>query len=208
MTGEEILETLLSGVLSQGPFSLKEMLVHTRQQASSGIGVTGEKKERWYILFLKGEPEGAILADSRGNLYGNKAVYLLKGTERFHFYPSDPGVVERLVLSCRIFDKKILDRKLPGDIPEMVIKTESGVGLFSMQVTKKGIPQPGQRVTIRKLGQITGSDTTNGDGKVSFKLLFGRYECIIMNPDLSTRVYEFEFSPDLLDQVVGLEISS
>lgn len=208
MAGEEILESLLSGVSGQGPFSLKEMLAHAGTQASSGVGVTGEKKERWYILFLKGEPEGAILADSRGNLYGNKAVYLLKGTERFRFYPADSGVIERLVLSSRIFDKKILDRKLPGDIPEMVIKTESGVGLFSMQVTKNGVPQPGRRVTIRKLGQITGSDTTNGEGKVSFKLLFGRYECIIMNPDLSTRVYEFEFTPELLNQSVSLDLSS
>ncbi|MEM2124527.1 MAG: hypothetical protein QXL43_04290 [Methanolinea sp.] len=133
-------------------------------------------------------------------------MYLLKGNENFTLFPAKPNIVERIVLGCRIFDQEILRRILPVDLPEVRREGEGGAGIFSVVVVENGIPLPGYRVSIRKEGQIVGNDFTRADGKVSFRLLYGKYECIVHSRDLSTRVYEFEFHPGLHNRPVTLDI--
>lgn len=207
MTSIEILESLIGASGGEGPASVQSLLQIARKNNLCGIARAADKDQKWYILFLDGEPEGAVLNDSKGMLFGNKAVYLLKGTEQFSFFPAERAVVERLVLGCRIFDQNILNRILPRDIPQMTPIREGGAGVFAMKVEKNGQPVNGLRVSIRKDGQIVGNDFTNREGKVSFRLLFGRYECVVHLRDLSTRVYDFEFHSGLLNQVVVLDIT-
>ena len=207
MTDEEVLEAVIQASQGRGPYPMGDLLAEARGLTASGVAVAQEKGQKWYLLFLAGEPEGAILADRKGNLYGNKAVYLLKGSEQFLFYEANPEVVDRIVLICRVFDKRALARRLAGEIPEMTRKVEGGVGTFSMQVTRNGLPVPRYSVTIRKGGQVVGSDMTSDEGKVSFRLLFGRYECVISDRSFSNQVYEFEFSADLQNRTVTLDIA-
>jgi len=207
MTSIEIMESLIAAAAGEGPSFVQALLQKARAKRVCGIARSVQKDPRWYLLFLAGEPEGAVLNERKGMLFGNTAVYLLKGTEQFNFYPLDVPVVERLILGCRIHDRNILNRMLPSDIPQVAPVKEGGAGVFSMKVVKGEVPLHGLRVSIRKGGQVVGNDFTSREGKVSFRLLFDRYECVVHLRDLSTRVYEFEFNPDLIGQVVVLDIT-
>ncbi len=207
MTSREVLESVLEGSSGEGPYSLQALLEKAKNNALCGIGKSAEKRQEWYILFYEGEPDGAILYDDKGCLFGNKAIYLLKGNEQFMFYPEDPSVIERITLGCRVFDRNLFTRGKARDMPEMKKVGETGAGIFSMKLVMGGNPVQGRRISIRRASQIIANDTTSSEGKVSFRLLFGKYECVVHEKDLSTRVYEFEFHADLLNQVVTLDIS-
>lgn len=207
MTSKEILESLLESSETQGPFSLQNLLEMTRKEALFGIAKSTDRRQAWYILFSEGEPNGAILHDDKGCLFGNKAVYLLKGNEQFTFYPVNPAVIERIILGCRVFDRNLFDRGKARDIPEMKKVGETGAGIFAMKLVKEGKPLPGRRISIRKDNQVIANDFTSSEGKVSFRLLYGRYECVVHEKDLSTKTYEFEFDAGLLKQVVTLDIT-
>jgi hypothetical protein len=207
LTSIEILDSLIAESAGDGPASVQALLQMARSKGVYGIARAVERDQRYYILFFAGEPDGAVFNDRKGMLFGNKALYILKGTEQFTFYPVDRAIIERIILGCRIFDRNILDRMLPSDIPQVTPKREGGAGVFAMRVVKEGKPVSGQRVSIRKGGQIVGNDFTSAEGRVSFRLLYDRYECVVHLRDLSTRVYEFEFHPGLLNQVVDLDIS-
>ncbi|MCU0632081.1 MAG: hypothetical protein MUC66_03785 [Methanolinea sp.] len=207
MTSREILESLIAASPGEGPMPLQALLGMAQEKGLSGIGKAIEKDQNWYILFSRGEPDGAVLHDDKGTLFGNKAIYLLKGTEQFHFHAANHQFVERIILGCRVFDKNILNRGLSGDIPEMAGRVETRAGVFSMRLVKDGSPVPGQRVSLRKSGQVIANDFTSAEGKISFRLLFGNYECVVHSRDMSTRVYEFEFHAGLLNQLVTLDIT-
>jgi len=206
LTSRDILEAILSGSTGEGPLSLTDALSLARKRSFAGIARAGEKQGDFYLLFLDGDPRGAVLHDSKGTLFGNKAIYLLKGTEKFILFSTKPEIVERLILGCRIFDQEILRRILPVDLPEVRREGEGGAGIFSVIVMDNGTPLSGYRVSIRKGGQVLGNDFTRSDGKVSFRLLYGKYECIVHSRDLTTRVYEFEFHPGISGRPVTLDI--
>lgn len=207
MTSMEILESLMAGSAGEGPFDLPSLLDTARARALFGIAKAVKKDQKWFVLFSNGEPDGAILHDEKGTLFGDKAVYLLKGDEQFSFYTVRKEVVDRVVLGCRVFDKNLFSRGLARDIPQMKTPKETGAGVFAMRVVRGGKPVPGQRISIRKAGQVIGNDFTSSEGKVSFRLLYGTYECVVHEKDLSTKVYEFEFHAGLLNQVVTLDIT-
>jgi len=205
MKNEDILGDLIRGASPLGQFSITELIVYTSQRHISGVACAGDGGKRYYILFSGGEPEGAELFDEQGSLFGNAATYHLKGAEKFTLYPFDPDVADRLILRCRVFDKSHLKKNFSVNLPQIGKKSE-GIGIFSMKVVGEGKPMAGIQVTIRKGGRVLGSDMTNKDGKVSFKLLHGRYECVISGKGFSVKVYDFVFSPGQQDGV--LEIGS
>ncbi|MCQ8893664.1 MAG: hypothetical protein NQU46_03395 [Methanolinea sp.] len=207
LTSKEIIESVVGSSPGEGPFGIREAIETARRGSFSGVGRAHNKGRDIFLLFLEGDPKGALLEDAKGTLFGNKAVYLLDGTEKFTLFSIKPEIVERLILSCRIFDQNIINRVLPVDLPEVVSRTEGGAGIFAVVVISEGKPVAGQRVSIRKGGQVVGNDFTRKDGKVSFRLLFGKYECVVHFRDLSTKVYEFEFSPELHNSPVTLDIS-
>lgn len=207
MTSKEILEHLIADSQGVGPFPLQALLDMAKKKVLFGVAKAVLKDQNWYILFSEGEPDGAVFHDEKGTLFGNKAAYLLKGAEQFNFYPANPQVIERITQGCRVFDKNIFNRGMARDIPQMKRIGETGAGVFAMKVEKGGRPVAGQRISIRKGGQIIANDFTSAEGKISFRLLYGRYECVVHSQDLSTKVYEFEFHAGLLNQVVTLDIT-
>jgi hypothetical protein len=96
---------------------------------------------------------------------------------------------------------------MPVDVPEVRSERDGGAGVFSVIIVDKGTPLAGQRVSIRKEGQVLANDFTRSDGKVSFRLLYGKYECVIHSRDSTVRVYEFEFHAGLHNKPVTLDIS-
>ncbi len=207
MTSRDVLESLVADSPGEGPVGLQALLDLARNKGLSGIAKAESGEQHFYILFYEGEPDGAVLHDPKGTLFGNKAVFLLKGSEKFIFHPANPQIVERMILGCRVFDKNIFNRGRTRDIPQMKRVDETGAGVLVIRVIQSDAPVPGQRLSIRKGGQIIANDFTSAEGKISFRLLFGRYECVVHMRDLSTKVYEFDFHAGLLNQVVTLDIT-
>jgi hypothetical protein len=200
-----IIDDLIREVPPEGILAYPDLLRKAREKNFHGVGMSSGRGRKAYLLFLGGEPEGALIADSKGELYGNKAVYMIRGEEQFSLYPLAPAVVERLVFGCRIYDKSHFTPSFSLGIPEIGKKAE-GIGRLIITIRREGVPAPGVPVKIRRNGQIVGNDISARNGEVSFRLLYGLYEVLIVRNENDIAVYEFSFSPDLQEKPLDLEI--
>ena len=207
MKPEEILDQLVKESPAVGTWPLRELIDFTRSKGTYGIAVAHPEDVKWYVFFAGGEPEGAIMTDERGSLFGDKAIYLLKGTENFALHILDPPVVERFILGCRIYDTSHLIRTKSFNVPQFGKKAE-GIGKLILAIKKSGNVQPGVLVTMRKGRQVVGSDITNHEGKVSFKLLYGPYECILSQKNFRVEMFAFKFNASSNEKVIELDIDS
>ena len=146
----------------------------------SGIAVSKDGEQAFYLAILVGEPEGAVLTDEKGELYGDSAVVHLTGREQFVLSGVESDLVTALVMGCRIFEKTHLRTRLAEDLPAIGRKA-GGVGVLSLTVIHEGEPRDGYRISIRKDGQVVASDITTGGGNVRFRLLHGDYDCIVQD---------------------------
>ena len=191
---DEIIEDLLKNSHSKGNFSYKSLMEYAENEKFWGVARGVLKDRKYYILFCGGEPEGVLVSDRRGTLAGDKAIFALRETDDYGLFSINPPVVEQLVLGCRIFDKSHLKKYRSLDIPQLGKKSE-GIGIFTMIIRKDGSPQPGLKIMIRKGGQILGSDFTNNEGKVRFKLKTGKYEIVLTQKTGEISLYEVIFNP-------------
>jgi len=201
----DIIDDLIREVAPEGVFPYSELIQDARGKNFHGIAVSSVPEKKTYILFIGGYPEGAVLADSRGELYGNKAIYFIHGGDRFTLYPVNPGIVERIVFSCRIYDKSHFTDHYTFGIPE-VGKKADGVGRAVITLKKDGERIAGVPIRIRKDGQIVANDITDKTGQASFRLLFGKYEVIIVRQENNIDVFEFSFIPELQEHPLDLEL--
>ena len=139
---EEFISSNIKERIAEGPFGMNDLKTFVMDEKKSGIAVAVIERGTVYILFVSGEPQGAVEIDKTGMLIGDKAVFLLKGNEMFSFYRADREVVEQRVLTCRIFNKSHLNSNLSPNIPIIERKNE-GMGSFGIRVMKDNIPQPG-----------------------------------------------------------------
>jgi len=154
----------------------------------SGIGVADIGIGKIYLLFKKGEPEGAVEIEKNGIILGDKAIYLLKGSEMFSFHPVEHDLIESYILLCRIFDRSHLTSNMSMAMPTIERRNE-GTGSFTVKIVKGQVPQSGIHVSIRKQGRVIGSDVTTPEGKAYFKVLFGEYDCVVMDRDRKIRIF-------------------
>lgn len=161
----------------------------------SGIAVSITDKGESYLLFIAGEPEGALLWDHRGILVGDKAVFSIDPKSTYTFHPVSSVIIDRLVLWCRIFDKSHVKSGSSQEVIQIGRK-RSGIGVLMIGVEKDGVPVPGASLTIRREGAVVGNNRTDYDGKASFRLMFGEYDCAVTLKDRQTRLYSFIFTPD------------
>ncbi|NMB79805.1 MAG: hypothetical protein GYA23_12010, partial [Methanomicrobiales archaeon] len=126
------------------------------------------------------EPEGAIYIDEKGELFGDNAVMLIKGQEQFTFHQVPKDFVDAVAMGCRIFKKSRLATGSCVEMPE-IGKKSAGVGTLTLYIVKGNAPQNGIRISLRKDGQIVGSDVTTNDGSVGFRALHGTYDCVIQD---------------------------
>jgi hypothetical protein len=200
-----IIDDLVREVAPEGIYSYPDLIKTVLEKKIHGVGISGGRDGTTYILFIEGEPEGAIIADRKGELYGNKAVYLIKEKSRFTLYQLSPEVIERLVFGCRIYNKSHFKGGYSLGLPEIGKKTE-GIGRFIVNIRKDGYPAPGLPITIRRGGQIVASDITDRQGMASFRLMYGTYDLLVTREENNIDVYEFSFHQDLHEKPQELDI--
>jgi hypothetical protein len=176
----DLLENIFKGSKYVGGYTLHDLFQYTSLRRTNGIAVAKESNHENYLAFIDGEAEGAIYIDETGSLYSDKAVMMIKGHEKFELYDVKPDVVDAVVMGSRIFEKTHLRKSSPSVIQEIGKKSE-GMGVLRLTILKDNVPQNGVNVSVRSQGKILGSDITTDEGDVSFKLTFGKYECIVMD---------------------------
>lgn len=200
---QELIGTLLAGAPRLGTFTLSELIRFAQSKSTNGIAVSRFNDREFDLAILDGEAEGAILIEEKGTLYGDKAVMLLTGTEKFDLYDVRQDLVEAVVMGCRILEKGHIRKSGMDMIPEIGRKSD-GLGVLSVAVQRNGEPQNGVRVTIRKEGQMITNDITTDNGTVDFKLLYGKYDCVVQ--DRSMMISTFHIIFDIAHSRITLEI--
>ncbi len=177
---QEMMKTLLADSPLAGTYPAGELVRIARSGGVTGVAQCHEEEKDLFLAFVNGEPEGAIFVDEKGELYGDNAVMMVRGTEAFALHEVPKDVVDAMVMGCRIFKKSRLETPACSEVPEFGTKS-TGLGNLTLVVQKEGRPQNGVRVTLRRDGQIVGSDVTTGDGSAGFRLLFGEYDCVLQD---------------------------
>jgi len=191
---QELIGKLLAGATRLGTCTLPELVRSVQSGNTNGIAVSVSGDREFYLAILDGEPEGAILIEEKGTLYGDKAVMMLAGTETFDLYDVKRDYVEAVVVGCRVLEKGHIRRGM-GIIPEVGRKSD-GLGLLSVAVRRNGEPQNGVQVAIRKDMVMMCNDVTTQDGTVRFRLLHGKYDCIVHDRTRKMSTFPIIFDPD------------
>jgi hypothetical protein len=189
---KDLIENILKGSQYLGTFNLPELFSFAKSGSVSGIAVAKEGGKELYLALISGEPEGAIYIDEKGELYGDKAVMMITGHEKFVLCEVKPDIVEAVVMGCRIFEKSHLRKSINYVLPEIGRKSE-GMGVLTLVVQRDREPQNGVRVSIRREGKIVGSDVTTEDGSVGFKVLYGDYDCIVQDRNQMITSFQIKF---------------
>jgi hypothetical protein len=190
---QELLDNVLKGSRYLGTYALPDLLAYSSKGGVNGVAVAKEAGCELYLAILNGDPEGAIFVDEKGVLFGDKAILMIKGREKFVLTEIRQDVVDALIMSSRIFDKNRLKKSITSAVPE-IGRSSGGIGQLSISVMKEGAPLNGIRVSIRRDGKILGSDITTNNGTVGFRVAFGDYDCIIQ--DRTQVVTKFRVSFD------------
>jgi len=190
---QDLIENILKGSQYMGTFTLPELFSFIKAGSVSGIAVSKEGGKDLYLAIISGEPDGAIFTDEKGELYGDKAVMLITGHEKFVLCEVKPDIVEAVVMGCRIFEKSHLRKNINYVIPEIGKKSQ-GIGLLSLVLQRDRVPENGVRVSIRKDGKVVGSDVTTDDGSVGFRVLHGDYDCIVQDRNQQITSFHIKFS--------------
>ena len=190
---QDMIDTILKGSHCRGTFTLPGLLRAVRDGSASGIAVAREPGNELYLALISGEPEGAIYCDGKGELYGDKAVMMVGGHEKFVFWEVNTDIVQTLVMGCRIFERSHLMQSITDVLPEIGRKSR-GMGVLSLVVQRDSEPQNGLRVSIRSDGRVVGSDVTTGDGSVGFRVLYGDYDCIVQDRNQQITTFHIQFS--------------
>lgn len=188
----DLIENILKGSQYLGTFTVPELLSFARAGSVSGIAVAKEAGRETYLAIVNGEPEGAIYIDEKGELYGDKAVMLITGHEKFVLCDVKTDVVEAVVMGCRIFEKSHLRKSITYVLPEIGKKSQ-GMGVLTLVIRRDREPQNGIRVSIRRDGKIVGSDVTTEDGSVGFKVLHGEYDCVVQDRNQQITSFRIKF---------------
>ncbi len=191
---QELIGTLLAGSARLGSFTLPELVKFTQSKRVNGIAVAVGGDREFDLAILDGDPEGAILIEEKGTLYGDKAVMLLSGNENFELYDVKHDLVEAVVVGCRIMEKGHICKTGMEIIPEIGRKSD-GLGVVSIALQRSGEPQNGVWVSIRKEGQMICNDITTQNGNVGFKLLFGKYDCVVQDRSMMIHTFHIIFDP-------------
>ncbi|MDH7593025.1 MAG: hypothetical protein QHG99_01545 [Methanomicrobiales archaeon] len=197
----KIIDELLGNSIYQGDFRYDELLKIAKSKKISGIALFGDQEQKFFLVFADGEPEGAIMHDPKGSLYGDKAAYRMSEEETYELFLVNPEIARGLASRCRIFDKSHVMKRLPEELPTIGGK-RGRIGVMCISVSRDAEPVSGVRVSIRKGRQELLTDVTSVDGKVCFKLMNGRYDCVVF--DRNGEMYPFMV--DFKDQYAETEV--
>jgi hypothetical protein len=184
----KIIDEILGASSYDSDYDFPRLLENASRKKVNGIAVSSDKNQKFFVVFSGGEPEGVIAHDEKGTLFGDKAAYLIEGSENFELFIVNPEITSALASRCRVFDKTHVRKRLGESLPSVGGKKRS-IGVLCIQILKEGKPQKGVRVSIRRGRQELMNDMTTGDGKVCFRLINGRYDCMVI--DRENELYPF-----------------
>jgi len=192
---KDMLATLLNDAPVLGTFTSAELFRFAKAGNVNGIAVTHDGDRHLYLVIVNGEAEGAIYFDEKGELFGDKAVMLIRGQEKFTLHDVQKDLVDAVAMGCRVFDKSHLRANTSYELPEFGTRS-AGIGHLTLVVEQDHVPQNGIRVSIRKDGKIVGSDVATQDGSVGFRVMYGNYDIILQdrNQTVTTRRIKFDES--------------
>lgn len=179
MAINDLVDEILEQSMHKGRFTLSELLHYSSIHSMTGMGVSRDGTHAFFLIFSRGEPDGAIFVDEKGTLFGDSAVLHLGVGEKFDLYQVALPVAEALVSRCRIFEKSHLKRNGRLDIPIVGTPSRQRVGVLCLTVYVGQAPLAGAYVSIRKGKLVITSDVTDSGGRVCFRLLNGRYMCVV-----------------------------
>ncbi len=177
---KDLIENILKGSKYLGTFTLPELFRFSKTGSVNALAIAKEGGRELYLSITDGEAEGAIYIDEKGELYGDRAVMMITGHEKFVLCDVKPDIVEAVVMGCRILDRTHLRKSVNYVIPE-IGKKSRGIGHIRLIILRNKEPQNGIRVSIRRVGKIVGSDVTTEDGSVGFRVMYGDYDCIVQD---------------------------
>ena len=179
MAINDLVDEILEQSMHEGCFTLSELLHYSGIHSITGMGVSRDRTHAFFLVFSRGEPDGAIFVDEKGTLFGDSAVLHLDLGEKFDLYQVAPPVAEALVSRCRIFEKSHLKRNGRLAIPTIGAPSRQRVGVLCLTVYVGQAPLAGAYVSIRKGKLVITGDVTDSGGRVCFRLLNGRYMCVV-----------------------------
>ncbi|MDD1672107.1 MAG: hypothetical protein LUO82_03800 [Methanomicrobiales archaeon] len=197
----KIIDEILGTSSYDRDYYFEDLLTQSQQRKINGIAVSGEKNQKLFIVFQDGEPEGVIVNDEKGTLFGDKAAFLLQGTENFELFIVNPEITKALASRCRVFDRSHVKKRMNESLPALGGKKHS-IGVLCVTILKNGHPQKGVRVSIRRGRQELMNEMTTGDGKVCFRLMNGRYDCMVIDRENES----YPFMVDFKDRHAETEI--
>ena len=189
----DLMGEILRHSTCEGRFTLDELLHYGTIHSPTGIGVAIEEKHTFFLVLSGGEPDGAMFVDEKGTLFGDPAVLHLSGREVFELFLVTPPIVDALVSRCRVFEKSHLKKNGRLDIPTVGTPNRQRVGVLCLTVRDNRAPLAGAHVAIRKGKVVMTGDVTDSEGRVCFRLLNGRYMCVVSDRmgERARRIIEF-----------------
>jgi hypothetical protein len=199
---------LIGEILEQstyaGRFTFHELVRYCRVHSLTGMGLSRQNAHTFLLVLLGGEPEGAVFIDEKGTLFGDKAVLRLEGGDEFELFRVAPVIVDALVSRCRVFEKSHLKKNGLFDIPTVGSEEKQRIGVLCLTVRGRQGPLVGVQVSIRKGKLVTTSDVTDSSGRVCFRLLNGRYMCVISDRTGELTRCILEFHEPQVESVVDI----
>ncbi len=198
-----IIDEVLGTSTYIGDYAYRDLIQYAKSQSLHGVGISDEKSQKFIIIFEKGDPAGVMLIDSKGTLFGETAAYHLQDRDRFELFSTDQSIASALASRCRVFDKIHLEKRLSDDLPIIGGKRQSP-GVLCLIIVRDGVVQSGMRVSIRKGRQVIGTDNTTEDGRACFRLLNGRYDCVIMDRAQEMYTFMVDFKDPYAESVIDI----
>jgi len=78
--------------------------------------------------------------------------------------------------------------------------------VLTLTIQKDAVPQNGVSVSVRSEGKVLGNDITTEEGTASFKLMYGKYNCIVK--DRSQNITTFYITFDDLHSKIILDLNA
>ncbi len=200
---EDDIKRMVEHAQYAGEYESEDLIQKMNASGRSGLALSIGGKDQYLLILVDGAIEGAAILGREGNLYGDKAIYLLDKSLKFKIYLTEKPTAESVVAGCRIYNKGHTQSKSLEILPE-IGEHRKGRGTIRLRMISGGQSLAGARVSMRKGRQLLLSEISGPDGIVAFKLTHGIYDCIVEDRAGTFHKYRIEFNDELLDTVIEI----
>ncbi|MEA2034651.1 MAG: hypothetical protein U9N40_04055 [Euryarchaeota archaeon] len=190
----DLLSKMIEDSKYEGESEFTEILNHAKTAGMNGFAVYKNVRKSYVLIFIKGEVNGAILIDENGMLFGDKVLYLLEKSGIYKLYSTPDKISDSIVACCRIYEKNHIYTHFSRELPSIGTINREIMGKLRILIKSGDQYLQGMKVTIKRGKQIITTDFTTIDGSVSFRILNGNYDCIVINREKQSEIFKIDFS--------------